>query len=165
MYTHEKNADSGYSVRKMILDQTPAGKVSKYEPVIGPSYIVDMPPTRISHWDVHAQFLNEIRFGTENSEFKNRELITDFSEEPYRVLKAIPVTVRSLDIGDDVEAAFEEGNIAWVAMSRVDAINGLKAEILNTLEDCEANEGRLGPEPARQLAVLRTYIEHIPQQC
>lgn len=103
--------------------------------------------------------------GTKTLQFTDRQWITDLSGEPYRVLKAIPVTVRSLDIGDDVEAAFEEGNIAWVAGSRVDAINGLKAEILNTLEDCVANQGKLGPEPARQLAVLRTYIERIPQQC
>lgn len=107
----------------------------------------------------------EFLSGNKTLQFADRQLITDFSGEPYRDLKAIPVTVCSLDIGDDVEAAFEEGNIAWVATSRVDAINGLKAEILNTLEDCEANKGRLGPEPARQLAVLRTYIEHIPQQC
>ncbi len=102
--------------------------------------------------------------GTEISQFTDRQQITDFSREPYRVLKAIPVTVRSLDIEDDIEAVFEEGNIAWVAASRVDAINGLKAEILNTLEDCEANKGRLGSEPARQLAILRTCLERIPQR-
>lgn len=105
---------------------------------------------------------DELLSGTEISRFTDRQLINDFSGEPYRVLKAIPVTVRSLDIGEDVEAAFEQGNIAWVAASRVEAINGLKAEILNTLEDCEANKGRLGPEPARQLAVLRAYVERIP---
>ena len=165
MYTHENNADSEYSLRKMILDQTPAGEVSRYEPTSGSSYVVVMRAMRISHWDFHPHNLNEILLGTETSEFKNRELITNFSGEPYRVLKAIPVTVCSLDIGEEVEAAFAEGNIAWVARSRVEAINGLKAEILNTMEDFEANKDRLGPEPTRQLAVLRTYLERIPQRC
>ena len=112
-----------------------------------------------------AKVTNESLSGTEISQFSDRELITNFSGEPYRVLKAIPVTVRSLEIGEEVEAAFAEGSIAWVAQSRVEAINGLKAEILNTLEDYEANKYRLGPEPARQLAVLRTYLERIPQRC
>ena len=103
--------------------------------------------------------------GTETLQFADRQLITDFSGEPYRVLKAIPVTVRSLEIGGEVEAAFEEGNIAWVARSRVEAINGLKAEILNTLEDYEANRDRLGPAPTPELAVLRTYLERVSQQC
>ena len=107
----------------------------------------------------------EVLSATKTLHFADRQLITDFSGEPYRVLKAVPVTVRSIDIGDEVEAAFEEGNIAWVARSRVEAINGLKAEILNTLEDYEANKDRLGPEPARQLAVLRTYLERVSQQC
>ena len=87
------------------------------------------------------------------------ELIADFWGEPYKVLMAIPVTVRSLDAGEGFEAAFVEGNIAWVASGRVEAINGLKEEILNTIEDFEANEDRLGPEPARQLALLRTYLK------
>ena len=111
------------------------------------------------------QQLSEILSGTETSQFTNRQLITDFSGEPYKILKVIPVTVRSLDIGEEVEAAFEEGNVAWVDRSRVEAINGLKAEILNTMEDFEANKDRLGPEPTRQLAVLRTYLERIPPRC
>ena len=109
------------------------------------------------------QQLSEILSGTETSQFTNRQLITDFSGEPYKILKVIPVTVRSLDIGEEVEAAFEEGNVAWVDRSRVEAINGLKAEILNTMEDFEANKDRLGPEPTRQLAVLRAHLERIPQ--
>ncbi len=165
MNTYENNADSEYSVRRMILDQTPAGEVSTYEPISGPSYIVVMPVMRISPWDFAPDIFNEILWGTETSQFTDRELITIFSGEPYRVLKAIPITVRSLEIGQEVEAAFVEGNIAWVGPSRVEAINGLKAEILNTLEDFEANKDRLGPEPTRQLAVLRTYLERIAQQC
>ena len=165
MNTYENNTDSEYSVRRMILDQTPAGEVSKYEPISGPSYIVVMPVMRISPWDFAPDILNEILWGTETSQFTNSQLITDFSGEPYRVLKAIPVTVRSLDIGEEVEAAFAEGNIAWVARSRVQAINGLKAEILNTMEDFEANKDRLGPEPTRQLDVLRAHLERIPQPC
>jgi hypothetical protein len=110
-----------------------------------------------------SKVANESLSGTESLQFTHLHLITDFSGEPYRVLKPIPVTVRSLDIGEEVEAAFAEGNIAWVARSRVEAINGLKAEILNTMEDFEANKDRVGPEPTRQLGVLRAHLERIPQ--
>ena len=153
------------NVRQIMFDQTQAGKVSQYEPSTSPAYNVrveSLSTMRISPWNFAPDILSEILSETESSRFTNRHLITDFSGEPYRVLEAIPVTVRSLDIGDEVEAAFEEGNIAWVDRSRVEAINGLKAEILNTLEDYEANKDRLGPEPTRQLAVLRSYLEPIP---
>ena len=105
--------------------------------------------------------VSEIFSASATSELKSREWIKDFSGEPYRVLKAIPVTVRDLDI-EGVEAAFVDGNIAWVADDRVDAVNGLKAEILNTIEDFESNKDRLGPESKRQLEILLTYLARMP---
>ena len=108
----------------------------------------------------NAIVVSAIFSASATSELKSREWITDFSGEPYRVLRAIPVTVRDLDI-EGVEVAFEDGNIAWVADGRVDAVNGLKAEILNTIEDLESNTDRLGPGPKKQLDILLSYLERI----
>ncbi len=77
------------------------------------------------------------------------------------VLKPILVNVQILDNGTTFEASFKEGNIGWSDDSLDEAIEGLKAEILNALEDFEAHESILGPGPKRQLAVLRKHLEHI----
>lgn len=121
-----------------------------------PEHIVARPEVSRSN----AIVVSEIFSASATSQVKSREWITDFSGEPYRVLRAIPVTVRDLDI-EGVEVAFEDGNIAWVADDRVDAVNGLKAEILNTIEDFESNTDRLGPGPKKQLDILLTYLERI----
>ena len=165
MYMHENNTNSEDSARQIVLDHMQAGEVHKYEPTSGPYFegiCVVMNNMDISRFDFLRHNLDDIFLGTSTSEFTDRELITDFSGEPYKVLRAISVTVRSLDIGGEVEAAFEEGNIAWVANGKVEAINGLKAEILNTIEDFEANEDKLGSEPTRQLALLRRYVKRTP---
>ena len=96
-----------------------------------------------------------------NRKFIDRVLITDFPGELYKVLKPFRVIIR--DLGEQgVGVAWEEGNIAWVDGSRFKAVNGLKAEILDTLESYEASEATLGPEPKRQLAVLRTHLKYAP---
>ena len=165
-HTHESNADGDDSWTLVFLKHTQAGEVQpSYEPTYSPSSecvggLVSQLPV-VSRCDFPKN-LGSILLGSGTGEFSNRELITEFSGEPYRVLTSIPITVHSLDIEAGVEAAFAEGNIAWVGDSRVDAINGLKAEILNTIEDFEANEDRLGPEPAHQLAILRSYLERTP---
>ena len=161
MYTNENNADGEYIFSKMVLDQVPAGELQeKYESPSSPHfkdvYVVSQPGASRFNFPKN---LGEIFLGSETSEFKDLEQITDFSGEPYKVLKAIPVTIRSLD-GGGFEAAFVEGNIAWVDDSRIEAVNGLKAEILDAIDLFEANKDRLGLEPRRQLAVLRTHLKH-----
>jgi len=93
--------------------------------------------------------------------FEDSEWIFDFPGEPYIVLGAIPVNIQPCD-PEGFEASFTEANIAWVGDTILEALNGLKAEILDTLEDYEQHEDRLGPGPQRQLAVLRSYIRHTP---
>ena len=53
---------------------------------------------------------------SESLPFTNTDLdwITYFPGESYDVLQPIPVTVQPLDARDEIEAAFKEGNIAWV---------------------------------------------------
>ena len=89
-------------------------------------------------------------------------LIKEFPGEPYRVKKPIPVKIRLLD-NTTFEASFEEGNIGWSDESEDEAREGLKVEILNALEDFEVHESILGPEPKRQLVVLRNHLEHVQQ--
>ena len=167
MYEYETNTCSEDSIRQMVLEHTQAGEVYLHELSTGPSKYprMDMAPHIFSHvissYVAPLDNLNEILQGTAASEFTDLKLITDFSGEPYEVLKVIPITIRSLDEGG-IETVWKEGNIAWVDDSRVEAINGLKAEILDTMESFEANEARLGPEPKRQLVVLRTHLKHIP---
>jgi len=96
---------------------------------------------------------------SETFRFEDTKWIFDFPGEPYIVLRPIPVNFQPCDL-EGFEASFTEANIAWVGDTTLEAINGLKAEILDTLEDYEQHEDRLGPEPQRQLAVLRSYIGH-----
>jgi hypothetical protein len=83
--------------------------------------------------------------------------ITEFEGEPYRTAEPIPVTFQRLD-SREIEARFEEAGIAWVGTSRTVALNGLKIELLNTLEGYEENEDVLGPWPRKQLDILRSLI-------
>lgn len=95
---------------------------------------------------------------TDNLEFKYIRWIHEFRDEPYRVIRPIRVNHRSCH-PTGVEASFQEANIAWVGEDEDDAFDGLQAEILNTFEDYEEHEDQLGPDPRRQLLVLRSYIE------
>ena len=162
------NTDGEDNIRQMVINQMHADGRSMFDVKISPTS-AGMPPqlfqtklTGIFDPDFFLHDINEIVSGNATAEFIDQNLLTDFAGEPYRVLKAIPANVRSLDAGEGFEASFVDGNIAWVADSRAEAINGLKAEILDTLEDLEDNEYRLGPEPKRQLALLRKHLEHTP---
>jgi hypothetical protein len=90
----------------------------------------------------------------------NKVNISGFSNEPYEVLEAIPVIFRTGEL-KEIVATFEDANISFVGESRLEALNGLKAEILDTLEDYEKHESQLGPGPRRQIGVLRKHIRHI----
>lgn len=95
---------------------------------------------------------------TDNLEFKYTRWIHEFRDEPYRVIRPIRVTYRTCH-PSGVEASFQEANIAWVGEDEDDAFDGLQAEILNTFEDNEEHEDQLGPDPRRQLLLLRSFIE------
>jgi hypothetical protein len=77
--------------------------------------------------------------------------------EGYFILKRIPVKYEEAD-DTDIEAIFEEANIAISGISRQDAHQALVENILTAFDDWSANENALGPGPKKQLAVLKTYI-------
>lgn len=93
-------------------------------------------------------------------QFGQTEWIHDFPGEPYRIKHPIPATLRTVE-PLEIEASFREANIAWADKTTIEALTGLQVEILNTLEDYQDHEDQLGPEPRRQLEVLRTYIESL----
>ena len=82
-----------------------------------------------------------------------------FPGEPYRLLKPITVQVKCLG-DDDFLASFHAANMAISGDSVQEAFQNLAAHILDVLEVLEQEESTLGPEPARQLAVLRDHIAH-----
>ena len=100
-------------------------------------------------------------FDSEYRQLEGKEWVSEFGSEPYSVLRPIPVDIRPCD-PEGFEASFAKANISWVDDTRLEALNGLKAQILNTLDDYEENENQLGPEPRRQLDLLRSYIRRDP---
>ena len=83
-------------------------------------------------------------------------VIGDFPGEPYKLLKPIPVMLEWT--GSAFLARFGEANIAMTGDTSTEALGNLAADVLDTYEDYSAEADALGPEPARQLAVLRQYI-------
>jgi hypothetical protein len=77
--------------------------------------------------------------------------------EGYTIRRPIPVKYEVAS-DTDVEASFEDANIAISGNSRQDAYQALIEEILTAFDDWSADESALGPGPRKQLAVLRNYI-------
>ena len=58
----------------------------------------------------------------------------------------------------DFTATFDEAGISIGGESFRDAFEALVSEILDTFDYFTKHEAELGPEPQRQLAILRRYI-------
>jgi hypothetical protein len=84
-------------------------------------------------------------------------MLRHFPGEPYRLLKPTSVHIKRLG-DDDFLACFNEANIAISGDSPQEAFQGLASHILDVFEILELEESTLGPEPTRQLAVLREHI-------
>lgn len=106
-----------------------------------------------------SQFFNPLSLEGLVEEFPGSRSISSFGNEPYEILKTIPVTFRKGD-PSGVVACFEQANISMVGETWLDAFKALQAAILNTLEDCMEHKDHLGPSPQKQLAVLRAYIKN-----
>ena len=85
-----------------------------------------------------------------------RRQIENLGEAGYRLLRPIPVGTQKVGIGDYVES-FREPNIEMSGRDREDALQALKAEILETFEVL-SSERRLGPDAAKQRQILCAYI-------
>jgi hypothetical protein len=83
-------------------------------------------------------------------------VIGEFPKEPYEITTPILAVLTS--VGNQFLASFIEANIAMTGSTPSEAVGNLAADILDTYELYSAEEDSLGPEPKRQLAVLRRYI-------
>jgi predicted RNase H-like HicB family nuclease len=83
--------------------------------------------------------------------------ITTFAPEPYEVLRPIPVLIRSME--EEFVASFVEANVNASGETRQEAFESLKALVLDVFDSLRSHPAeKLGPEPARRLAVLRDFI-------
>jgi Arc/MetJ-type ribon-helix-helix transcriptional regulator len=84
--------------------------------------------------------------------------ITTLAPEPYEILRDIPAVVEAA--GDGFIATFFDGNISTSGDTEVEAVSNLRSLILDIFEYLDGEPaGSLGPEPARQLAVLRVFFK------
>ena len=83
--------------------------------------------------------------------------ITTLAPEPFDLHRPIQVVVRPA--GEEYVATFFDANISMSGDTEEEAISNLRELIVDVFEELEADEANLGPEPSRQLAVLRTFME------
>jgi hypothetical protein len=86
--------------------------------------------------------------------------IVQFPGEPYALRRPMPVAIQMLE-ADDFEARFEEANLAVSGETIQEAFQNLAIEILNIFEIFNEEESNLGPEPTRQLRVLKQYLARV----
>ena len=83
--------------------------------------------------------------------------ITTFGPEPYSAKPPIPVAIRRAD--DGFLAGFFDANIHTSGETEQEAFDNLRSLILDYYEALEHEKPELlGPEPTRQLAILRDFI-------
>lgn len=83
--------------------------------------------------------------------------IRNFPGEPYALRRPITIEIEQI-AEDDYLASFEEANIASSGTTFQEAYQNLAIEILNIFEKFTAEHKNLGPEPNRQLKILRRYL-------
>lgn len=83
--------------------------------------------------------------------------IQTFAPEPYEVLRPLAVVIEPS--GSEFAASFFDANISTSGDTEQEAFENLKNLVLDIFDSLSREEpGRLGPEPSRQLAVLRSFI-------
>lgn len=81
--------------------------------------------------------------------------VQSFAPEPYEVHKQFSVVVKQVD--DGYMACFPDANLTTYGDNEQEAVENLKGMILDTFEKFTSGR-KLGPAPAKQLAVLREFI-------
>jgi hypothetical protein len=83
--------------------------------------------------------------------------VETLAPEPFLLTRHFQVVVRPC--GGDYQATFFDANIGTMGDTAEEAVQNLKALIIDTLECLESNEEKLGPEPMRQFAILKALIQ------
>ncbi|HUT14174.1 MAG TPA: hypothetical protein VMY42_27055 [Thermoguttaceae bacterium] len=82
--------------------------------------------------------------------------VTTLDPEPFQLLRDMQFVVRPTD--DGYLATLFDANIGMTGDTREEAVANLKVLIVDIFDQLEQNEDKLGPEPARQIAVLRSFM-------
>jgi hypothetical protein len=84
--------------------------------------------------------------------------INSFAPEKYDLLKPILVSVQAVD--DEFEAGWFDANIHTAGENEEEAVSNLKSLILDYFDGFSKEPSeKLGPEPTRQLTVLKLFIQ------
>ena len=84
--------------------------------------------------------------------------INTFSPEPYELLKPILVSVQAVE--DEFEAGWFDANIHTMGENEEEAVSNLKSLILDYFDGFSKEPSeKLGPEPTRQLLVMKQFIQ------
>ena len=83
--------------------------------------------------------------------------ISTLEPEPFELLREIPVVVQPTE--DGYLATVFDVNLGMTGDTQQEAVANLKQLIVDVFDELEQDEERLGPHPARQLAVLRSLIK------
>jgi len=93
----------------------------------------------------------------ENRAHNELAVIQTFEPEPYELLRPITVAIR--EDGDGYMATFYDANISTAGDTEQEAFENLKSLILDVFDSLAREQPeRLGPEPQRQMAVLRSFL-------
>jgi predicted RNase H-like HicB family nuclease len=88
---------------------------------------------------------------------QSNAVISTFSPEPYVLKLSIPVHIRSVD--ESFIATFFDANISTSGETEEEAFSNLKSLIVETFDYLDlVDPEHLGPEPLRQLEVLREFM-------
>jgi predicted RNase H-like HicB family nuclease len=84
--------------------------------------------------------------------------VRTFAPEPYQLSSPISVTVEE-DAAGSFVASFFDANISTTGENEQEAFENLKSLILDVFDSLNREApAKLGPEPRRQLAVLRRFL-------
>lgn len=144
---------SSTSLRKLELAQGEAYRLSSQ------TFVLDLNEGTKKHFVIVGEF--EDATGLKPRQTILRTAISSLPGEPYTLLQPIPVKIEQIEEGDFL-AGFDEANVAMSGETYQEAFQNLVAEVLNSFESFITEEANLGPEPARQLGILKKYLA--PQQ-
>jgi predicted RNase H-like HicB family nuclease len=86
--------------------------------------------------------------------------IATLAPEPYELVRAIPVVVQPA--GGEFIATFFDANISTAGDTQEEAVANLRSLLLDMFEYLESEPPEaLGPEPTRQLGVLRAFLKRM----
>jgi len=114
-------------------------------------------PTSPAPLEAQVGELSERVTRLENRSPHELAVIQTFEPEPYELLR--PITVAIVEDGDGYMATFYDANVSTTGDTEQEAFENLKSLILDVFDSLERERPeRLGPEPRRQLAVLRSFL-------